>query len=438
MRRGSYPDQHAESTFDMSIQEAEVPNKVIIPLSSNQDVHPCYPLVSIGDEIKRGQKIGDGDSEESTPVHSSVSGRVITIEPHWHPLGKRVPSVEIEVMHGDGPEILPESEEISDPEPDEFIRRVREYGLPFHTRLRAGQQKTIETILVNGTEFDPYITSAHQTASEYPHHIIWALSLLTRVVSAKRAIICIEKSKMEIYERLRAAVKNLHDTAVQSKLNILLIKKRLPLSAEYPLARMAKLKILKNRKPIDQGFLVLNIHTLYDLYEAFINGKPKVDAIVTVVGSGIRISRNMRIRIGTLFTDIIHQCGGRLENIGRLMMGGGMTGITQFTPFVPVVKETVGIMPLIAFILDENESHLYAEGPCIRCAKCNDICPVHLMPNEIAGYGRRRRISEAIRYGALSCIECGQCSYVCPSRIPLSELIRSIRIQAQEMERQVI
>ena len=248
-RRNPIPNRY-DHNIEKSIKEAKIFQRVIIPFGSPQKGPFCTSLVKKGDVVQKGQKIGDSEIAAATPVHSSVDGKIVSIGPHHHPLGGKISSVEIEVSEEEKGEIRAENHLPPIPAFDReaFIQKLRVYGLLFHNTLKAAQNKKINTILINATSFDPFISSGRQILSEYPGPIVWAILLLLEAVSGKRAFICLEKNERGIYQKIQTLFSQSPlNTKSGSAIRVHLLKRPVPSFAHYFLANLADLKVYKNR-----------------------------------------------------------------------------------------------------------------------------------------------------------------------------------------------
>jgi len=411
-----------KNTKDLTIKQAHEPKKVVIPLHQHTGV-PCQPLVKIGDEVKVGQKIGDINALITAPVHSSVSGKVVAIEPCPHPTGDIVPAI---VIESDGKDTL--SEEIKSRgnwetlSLEEIRKIVREAGIvglggaafPTAVKLSSPKEKKIDTFILNGAECEPYLTADYRLMVERPQEIISGMKLLMRALGVEKGFIGIEDNKPEAIEKLRAKSEELGE-----KIEIVELKTRYPQGSEKHL-----IKVILNREvpsgglPLDVGVVVNNVGTAFAVYEAVVKGLPLIKRVVTISGDGVKEAQNLEVKIGTLFQDLIDQCGGFDGKVGKIIMGGPMMGVAQYTTEVPVIKGTTGILvfkdTLVTLLM----------RPCIRCGKCIDVCPMYLMPAMYALLVEHKKWEEVEKYNILDCIECGCCAYVCPSKIPLVHYIK--------------
>jgi len=419
--RGGVHPPEVKVTAEVAITTIDLPERVIIPLSQHTGA-PSVPLVKVGDEVRVGTKIGEADGFISVPVHASISGKVVSISDHPHPLGKPMPAIEIE---GDGKDEwidLSGWKDLIDASPEEIRKAVREAGIvglggaafPTHVKLSPPEGKSIDTVILNGAECEPYLTADHRLMLEHADEIVEGLKVIMRVLGASRGYIGIERNKPDAIEKMSEKVRG------EASIEVFDLKVKYPQGAEKQL-----IKAITGREvpcgglPMDVGCLVQNVGTAFAIYEALKSGKPLVERVLTVSGSAARGKGNFLVRIGTTFAHVIDQAGGMADGCAKIIMGGPMMGIAQHTTQVPVVKGTSGIV-----LLSDEEVYRGEPGPCLRCGKCVDHCPMRLVPNEIARLVEKGRIDDAQSYGLLDCMECGVCAYVCPSKINHVHLIK--------------
>jgi electron transport complex protein RnfC len=277
----------------------------------------------------------------------------------------------------------------------------------------------VEALLVNGTEFDPYMTVRHQILHEKAEDVIKGLKTLMGSFSIPRAHVCVEHDQVASIKALKEAAK-----AVPG-INIHSVPKACPPAVETVFLQGA----LKQKEALDSNRVAsVDASHLAAVSDAVTQGLPFIERPITVAGSGVGSPQNIRVRIGTPFGEVLTHCGGDLDRITQIVMGGGLMGISQHSPSVPVTQKTVGILAMVTFpVVEGHHSKIYKRGDCVRCAKCVDSCPVSIQPNLIAAYCERRRFEEAVQKGLFVCVDCGLCSYVCPARIPLSHIIKTAK-----------
>ena len=405
------------------LERAVEPEVVTIPLHQHTGA-PCEPLVKPGDEVKVGQKIGQSDAFVSAPVHSSVSGKVKSITPMAIPTGLTVNCV---VIESDGENQVHESvkprgnlEELSSKEIIDIIKEAGITGMggagfPTYVKLSPPSDKKIDTIIINGAECEPYLTADHKLMLNEAEKIVFGVKAIMKAVNVENAIIAIENNKPDAIKLLEKASEN------EANIKVASLKVKYPQGDEKRLisATLGR-AVPSGGLPMDVGAIVCNVSTTKAIADVVLEGKPLYERIVTVTGNGIKEPKNLIAKIGTPFKDLIAQCGGFNEGSpGKIVMGGPMMGISQFTIDVPVIKGSGGIL-----VLTEEEAKPVPMGPCIKCGKCVEVCPVNLQPLYLSSYSLKDKFDKAEELHALDCVECGGCSYICPAKRPLVESIR--------------
>lgn len=433
--RGVHPSYYKELTSGKRVEPAALPKTVVIPLQQHAGA-PCEPLIKKGDLVQEGQKIGEVKAFVSAPVHSSINGKVKDIELAQHPGGMRVLSV---VIEGDGTAkewgLVDGGADLSSLSPEVIREAIREAGIvgmggaafPTSVKLAPPKGKTIDAVLLNGCECEPFLTADHRIMLEEPEKVVWGLKALMKATGATKGFIGIEENKPDAIEALKKAC--------GPEIQIIVLEAKYPQGAEKMLIKAAlNRKVPPGRLPLDVGVVVNNVGTAAAVFEALNYKKPLIDRIVTVSGNGVKEPRNLRVRIGTSFEEVLGQCGGITgEGEIEVLNGGPMMGISQPTLNVPVVKGTSGITVISAASVKPA-----AFDNCIRCGSCVEVCPMALMPYRLGDYGRAYRTADLKGWGGLSCIECGCCSYVCPAKRPLLQWIRlgklKLRQEAQKAQ----
>ncbi len=432
--KGGIDPGHYKLTAQKPTEKAEAPEKVYIPLQQHIGA-PCEPLVEKDEEVKLGQKIGEGKGFVSAPVHASVSGKVIEITDYTHPLGTDIPTIIIESDGNDErhPDIKGKGE-LEDLSADDIKNIVKEAGIvgmggatfPTHVKLSPPEDKPIDTIIINGTECEPYLTSDHRIMIEQPEKLVYGTKAIMKTVNCQTAYIGIEANKPDAIEKLNELVKD-EENIVVAKLEV-----KYPQGAEKQLIQtILDREVPSGGLPMDVGCIVSNTGTAVAITDAIKEGMPLLERIVTITGSGVVEPKNLLARIGTLASDLIRQSGGIKDNTKKVIMGGPMMGIAQPTIHFPVIKGTSGIL-----LLTDNEVHLHEERPCISCGRCVDGCPISLLPNKIAEFNENERYEDAEEYNALDCIECGCCTFICPTRRMLVHHIRIAKNQIMARRRE--
>lgn len=417
---GVHPPYRKDRTCSLPIVRLPLPKTVVIPLLQHIG-GVNTPLVAVGDRVLLGQKIGDSDAHIASPVHASVSGRVVALEKRAHPNGREVLSAIIENDYADEmhPSIQPQR--LDDMSPEDLVHWIREAGVvgmggggfPAHVKLIPPTGVTLDAVLLNGAECEPYLTTDHRIMVEWAEDVVLGLRCLLKVTGVKQGYIGVEINKQDALAALGHAVASATDIKI------------VPLAVKYPQGAEQQLiaaclgrRVPKGKRPVHIGVVVNNVHTAQAIAASLRTGLPCIERVVTVDGACVERPGNVLVRIGTTFGDIL-AARGLVSEPHKLLAGGPMMGLAMYTPNVPVCKCTSGILALTPL-----ESPTAEAMTCVRCAACIDVCPMLIYPTLIAQYGERGRTEQAEKYGALECHECGACTYVCPSRIPLVQWIR--------------
>ncbi len=417
--RGIHPPEGKVLSGGKAIESLPPPEKVLIPLLQHFG-KPASPLVKKGDQVCLGQKIGEAQGLFSAHVHASVSGKVVSIDGHPHPSGNQVLTVTI---NNDGEDRLSsEMAEHEDPfslSPDEIRAKVREAGVvglggaafPTAVKLSPPKDKPIDTIIINGCECEPLLTSDYRLMLEHSDDILQGAELIRTATSARRLIVAVEDNKKDVYSLFQ-------NKAQKRKSEAALLKTKYPQGAEKNLIyALLDREVPRGGLPFDVGVVVQNVGTTKAVWEAVRFGKTLYERVITVSGEGIKEQKNLLVRVGTPFQNILEFCGGLMNGADLLIMGGPMMGLAQWSLEIPVIKGTSG---LLAWTVSLPEK----EFSCIRCSRCVTHCPMGLVPTQLAKYIQFNFLTEAKAWGALDCVECGCCQYSCPAKIPLVQWIR--------------
>lgn len=416
---GTHPPQHKSATADLPSETCPLPPELVIPLAQHVGA-PATACVTTGQHVGRGQAVGRPNGFVSVPVHASTSGLVIAVEPRPHPCGAELPAV---ILQPDG-----EDEWAEEYQTQSFhvltagamLDRIREAGVvgmggaafPTHVKLEPPHSKTIDTVIVNAVECEPWLTADRRVLIEQTDKVFTGLEILQKVSKAKHAWIGLEDNQPDV-----AAL--LAPYCDQRGVGIAVMPTKYPQGAERQLIyAVTGRRVPARGLPMDVGVVVQNVGTVAALTDAVTRGRPLIERMVTVSGPGVARPRNLRVRIGTPVSHLLEHCG-LLDEPAKVLLGGPMMGSAQHTLAVPVVRGTSGIL---AFRRQDLASP--AAGPCVRCGRCVAACPMHLLPTFIADYARRDELALAERFAARNCIECGSCSFVCPAGIPLVQSIR--------------
>jgi len=413
-------------TENESVEVFPAPKRAVLPLAQHIGA-PCEPVVKRGDKVKTGQIIANSKAFVSAPIHASISGKVTGFIKTITPSSGKV--VEAIVIDSDGEDEWERMEamDLSAPR-DELLKRIRDAGIvglggatfPTHVKLSPPKDKRIDTIILNGCECEPYVTSDHRVMLEEGEKVLLGLEVIKRILSCDNAIIAIEENKENAISHLRDLIKR-----KKISTEVVSLKTKYPQGAEKVL-----IKVLLNREvplgglPFDVGVIVQNVSTARAIYEAVFEGKALIRRVLTVTGM-VKRPKNLLVRFGTSIESLIDHCG-RMEGADEVITGGPMMGISLPVLDLPVTKDVNCILVKRSLRIEERD--------CIRCGSCVRACPMNLLPTELVKYIKAGMYERCSEYYIDDCMECGSCAYVCPAGIPI---VQYIKVAKNEIRRRV-
>ncbi len=418
-------EEHKRETEHKAIERLKPPPKAYIPLSQHIG-KICTALVKAGDNVSAGQKIAGQEAKVFAPIHASISGKVASLQDWPHPVLGKCKAI---VIENDGrqepPPAAPRPQgEIDTLSADEIREIIFEAGIvglggaSFPTHLKLNPPKPVDSLIVNGAECEPYLTGDYRLMVEKTQEILKGAALAGKCVGAKHVHIAIEDNKPEAIEAFRNATRD-------TQYEVRVLRSQYPQGGEKQLVKsVLGRQVPSGKLPFDIGALVQNVATIYAIYEAVYLGKSLYERVVTVTGSCVSNPKNVLVRIGTPIKELIDFCGPLTREPSKIIIGGPMMGIAQYTDEVPVIKSTTGIV-----LLDKKEALSLEEDYCIRCGACVRSCPMGLMPCLINLASEKAIWTQAKAYAALDCIECGLCNYVCPANRKLTQSIKRAKLE---------
>lgn len=421
-RGGVHPKGNKSITAEMPTEIMTPPKKVIIPVSQHIG-SPGTPVVKVGDIVKKGQLIANSDAHMTSWVHASISGKVIDIAEYPSSYKDKCLSI---VIENDGlDEWAPgipthrDWESLSVAEIHKIITEAGLVGLgganfPTHFKLTYGPEKNIDTLLINGSECEPYLNADYRVMIEETDRIVLGAKIAMKSLGVKRCIAGIEDNKPKAVEAFKKAFEG---TGVE----VVALPTKYPQGAERMFIKvLTGREIPEGKRHSDIGVVGLNVGSVIAVANAVEKAMPLIERVITVTGDAIAQPKNLRVRIGTSFKDVIDYCGGYSKEPEKILNGGPMMGYALSNLDIPIVKGVAGILVLSKDAVSHDE-----ESPCIRCGKCVEACPIGLIPSMLSILSERDRHDETReKYGLFNCIECGSCAYVCPSKRRILQNIR--------------
>ncbi|MBU2705762.1 electron transport complex subunit RsxC [Zooshikella marina] len=434
---GIHPPENKHQSTQQPIKIAALPDKVVLPLSQHIGA-PAEPIVAVGDYVLTGQCIARANGFVSAPVHASVSGTVTNIGPMAvpHASGMFEPCIEIQSDGLDQWVALKTNEDYASLSTEALLETIQQAGItglggagfPTAVKLAARAESAIKTLIINGTECEPYITADDMLMRERADQIISGIQILQHLVKPTECLLGVEDNKPEAIVALKKAAKN-------TTIEIVVFPTKYPSGGEKQLIQILTGKeVPSGSLPADIGILCQNVGTAAAIHDAVILGKPLISRITTATGEALQQPGNFEVRLGTPVDFLLKQASLHSEHLGRLVMGGPMMGFTLQSLAVPIIKTT---NCLIAATQTELPPASPAQS-CIRCGHCAEACPVSLLPQQLFWFAQGKEYAQLQHHNLFDCIECGACAYVCPSHIPLVQYYRGAKgiIRQQELMQQ--
>lgn len=422
---GVHPYEGKELSCNCAIEAFESPNDYVFPVSQHIGA-PARPIVEKGQRVLVGEKIAEASGFVSSHIHSSISGVVKAIEPRLVSSGAKVLSI---VVENDGKyekaSPLQEERDVTKLSKEEIREAIQEAGVvgmggacfPTHVKLSPKDPDAIDTIIVNGSECEPYLTSDYRRMLENPQRLIEGLRISLSLFKNAKGIIAIEDNKPEAIKLLTHLAKK------EEKIEVKAVKTKYPQGGERTLIyALTGRQINSSMLPADVGCIVNNVDTVFAIYHAVVFQEPLISRIVTVTGDAIVSPKNFLVRIGANMQEVVDAAGGFKQTPAKILSGGPMMGMALYTLDIPIIKGSSAIT-----CFSEDEVTEAKETNCINCGRCVSVCPGRILPARVADFAIQKNVEMFQKYHGMECCECGCCSYICPAKRNLTQSIKSMR-----------
>lgn len=420
-KRGIHPP-HGKHFSETKLIESYLPTgDLVFPLSQHIGA-PCEPLVKKGDRVLVGQIIGQATGFVSSPIHSSVSGTVKNVAPMLHSNGTKVMSIIVENDNlYEEAEFHPNKnfENLSKEQILEIIKEAGIVGLggacfPTHVKLSPAADCTIDSIIINAAECEPYLTCDHRLMLENSDEIVEGLKILLHMFPNTKIYVGIENNKKDAIDTMNKAINGIKSIEIVS------LKTKYPQGAEKQLIYAAtKREVPSGKLPAHVGCIVQNVATVHAIRNAVVLGKPLTERVITVTGGSIKTPKNLRVKLGTSLKELVQACDGFIEEPTKIISGGPLMGTALFSLDIPATKGSSGVL-----CLSQKEWDIAPESNCIRCGKCIDACPMFLIPSKLNAMVLKGDYDTFEINHGVDCIECGCCTFVCPAKRHLTQTCR--------------
>lgn len=430
-KKGIHPYEGKELSKDSPIQIVNASATMVYPLSQHIGI-PAKAVVAKGDRVLKGQLIAEADGLISSPVYSSVSGTVKAIEKRIVASGIKVDCIVIENDNKDeAAEGFGESRNVEDLTAKDIADIITKAGIvglggagfPTGVKLMPKNAQEIDTLIINGSECEPYLTSDYRLMLERGAEIVKGIEAALRLLPNAKAVIGIENNKPDAIKAME------ENTASNDKISVCPLKTKYPQGGERQLIfAVTGRKINSKMLPADKNTVVVNTATCYAIYEAVYKNMPLIHKVVTITGEGVHTPCNLDVPLGVSHREMLEAAGGAKENVVKFISGGPMMGMAMSSLDVPVVKTSSSIL---AFT--EDDVAVLPESACIHCGKCMTVCPQQLVPQMLVKAVKSNDFEKFDALGGMECIECGCCSYICPAKIPLTQRFKYGKAKVREM-----
>lgn len=422
---GIHPYEGKELSKDKTTTVLMPKGDMVFPMAQHIG-KPAIPLVSKGDHVLMGQKIGEADGPVSANIISSVSGTVKAIEPRMTVTGAMILSVIIENDNKyEAVEGLGSKRDYAKLSKEEIRDIIKEAGLvglggaafPVHVKLTPKDDNKINYVIVNAAECEPYLTSDYRMLMEEPEKIVGGLKIELSLFPNAKGIIAIEENKPDAIIKLQELVKD------ESGIEVKPLKTKYPQGGErFLIYATTGRKINSSLLPLHAGCIVNNVDTVISIFMAVAETTPLMRRIVTVTGDAIADPRNFSVKTGTNYRELIEAAGGFTREPEKIISGGPMMGQALYSLDIPVTKTSSALLGYA-----RDRASRMKSSACIRCGRCVDACPSRIIPQKLFEYSERFDSENFIKYNGMECCDCGSCTFVCPAKLNLNQSFKEMR-----------
>ena len=430
---GIHPPERKKLSSSTPIQHPPLPKRLILPLNQHIGA-PAEPCVAVGERVLKGQRIAEASGFVSVALHAPTSGTVTFVgaQPYPHASGMLAPAIVIEADGLDQWCALAPCADFRSVEPAELLARIRDAGInglggagfPTAVKLAPQPGRRIHTLVINGTECEPYITADDLLMREKAAELVAGIEILAHLVQPDEVLIGIEDNKPEAIAAVRAAIG-------ERPFEVRVFPTKYPSGGERQLIQiLTGLEVPSGGLPADIGILCQNVGTALAVHDAVLLGRPLISRITTLTGQALARPMNVEALLGTPVGELLAFAGLDESQLDRLIMGGPMMGFTLPALDVPLIKTTNCLLAPTRAELPPPPPAL----PCIRCGDCALACPASLLPQQLHFFALGGEHEQLKAHNLFDCIECGACAYVCPSSIPLVQYYRAAKADIRELE----
>ncbi len=422
---GAHPYEGKELSKDRPIREMKPKEELIFPMSQHIGA-PATPVVAKGDLVKMGQIIGEASGFISANIISSVSGEVKAVEPRLLSSGNK--SMCVVITNDELYTPVPgfgEKRDYKELSKDEIRQIVKDAGIvgmggagfPTNVKLTPKNEEEIDYVIVNGAECEPYLTSDYRLMLERSEELVNGLRVMLSLFPNAKGVIAIEDNKPDAIAKLQ------YITQEDPHISVKALKTKYPQGAERQIIYVATgRKIYSKMLPADAGCIVDNVQTVLAIYDAVVNSTPNISRVMTLTGDAMAVPQNFLVPYGVSHAQVLEEAGGLSCEAEKLISGGPMMGMAMYDLNTPVTKTSSSILAM-------SRDEVAASTPtnCIRCGRCADACPSHLVPQMMAAAVERDDLDYFQKIHGMECYECGSCTFVCPAKRRLTQIFKQAR-----------